>query len=156
MISIGKVTKHVHDFLCILYLEHDCKMCYNGDMIGEVYANKLHSTEKRDNMSDKSEYKNKYAAKNYDSLRIIVPKGCKELIKSAATKRAKGSINGYVNQAINERLQKDGFPMMQRQDTIEPDRTEQTAEPIQEQERNKHAGNQFILWDSGNHVLCRP
>lgn len=83
-------------------------------------------------MSDKSEYKNKYAAKNYDSLRIIVPKGCKELIKAAATKKAKGSINGYVNQAINERLQKDGFPTMQRQENIEPAPPEQTAEPIQE------------------------
>ncbi len=91
-------------------------------------------------MSGKSEYKNKYAAKNYDSLRIIVPKGCKELIKAAATKKAKGSINGYVNQAINERLQKDGFSPMQKQ-IAEPEPVEQTAEPMQEQERNEHAGN---------------
>lgn len=67
-------------------------------------------------MSEKSEYKNKYAAQNYDSLRIIVPKGCKDLVKAAATAKTGGSINGYVNQAINERLQKDGFPVMQRQE----------------------------------------
>jgi len=41
-----------------------------------------------------------------------------------------GSINGYVNQAINERLQKDGFSPMQKQ-IAEPDRTEQAAEPMQ-------------------------
>ena len=72
--------------------------------------------EKRKEMSEKSEYKNQYAAQNYDSLRIIVPKGCKDLVKAAATAKTGGSINGYVNQAINERLQKDGFPVMQRQE----------------------------------------
>jgi hypothetical protein len=51
-----------------------------------------------------------------------------------------GSINGYVNQAINERLQKDGFSPMQKQ-IAEPDRVEQAAESIQGQERNEHAGN---------------
>ena len=45
--------------------------------------------------------KNKYAAKAYDRITLLVPKG---------------SVNGYVNQAINERLQKDGFPVMQRQE----------------------------------------
>ena len=80
---------------------------------------------------------NKYAAKNYDSLRSIVPKGCKELIKAAATKKAKGSINGYVNQAINERLQKDGFSPMQKQ-IAEPDRTEQAVEPMQKQEKTAY------------------
>ena len=72
--------------------------------------------EKREEMSEKSEYKNKYAAQNYDSLRIIVPKGCKDLVKAAATAKTGGSINGYVNQAINAQLQKDGFPVMQRQE----------------------------------------
>ena len=46
----------------------------------------------------------------------MLPKGCKELVKAAATAKTGGSINGYVNQAINERLQKDGFPVMQRQE----------------------------------------
>lgn len=84
--------------------------------------------------------KNKYAAKAYDRIALLVPKGSKDVIKAAAEQTTGGSINGYVNQAINERLQKDGFSPMQKQ-IAEPDRTEQTAEPIQEQERNKHAGN---------------
>lgn len=51
--------------------------------------------------------KNKYNAANYDSLRIIVPKGKKEVIKAHA--EAKGeSINGFVNRAIEETIQRDG------------------------------------------------
>lgn len=66
--------------------------------------------------------KNKYAAKAYDRITLLVPKGGKDMIKAAAVETIGGSINGYVNQAINERLQKDGFPMMQRKDTtIEPE-----------------------------------
>lgn len=69
--------------------------------------------------------KNKYAAKAYDRITLLIPKGCKELVKAAATAKTGGSINGYVNQAINAQLQKDGFPVMQRQ----------------EQEEENHAGN---------------
>lgn len=76
-------------------------------------------------MTGKTAYKNKYAAQNYDRISIMLPKGCKDLVKAAATAKTGGSINGYVNQAINERLQKDGFPVMQRQ----------------EQEEENHAGN---------------
>ena len=95
-------------------------------MMGKIYSRKTHPQEKREEMAKAStKAKNKYAAQNYDSLRIIVPKGCKELVKAAATAKTGGSINGYVNQAINERLQKDGFPVMQRQ----------------EQEEENHAGN---------------
>ena len=46
----------------------------------------------------------------------MLPKGCKDLVKAAATAKTSGSINGYVNQAINAQLQKDGFPVMQRQE----------------------------------------
>lgn len=60
-------------------------------------------------MSGKSDYKNKYASENYDSLRIIVPKGGKEIIKKAVEKSEINSINGYVTTAINEKLLKDGF-----------------------------------------------
>ena len=50
--------------------------------------------------------KNKYNAANYDSLRIVVPKGKKELIKAYAEER-KESINGFVNRAIDEAMQGD-------------------------------------------------
>ena len=48
-------------------------------------------------------YKNRYNAENYDSLRIVVPKGRKAEIKAYA--RAAGeSINGLVNALLRERL----------------------------------------------------
>lgn len=50
--------------------------------------------------------KNKYNAANYDSLRIIVPKGKKELIKAHAEANSE-SINGFVNRAIEETIQRD-------------------------------------------------
>lgn len=69
--------------------------------------------------------KNKYAAKAYDRINLLVPKGGKDTIKAAAVETIGGSINGYINQAINERLQKDGFPAIQRQDPA--------ADPMQEE-----------------------
>ncbi len=51
--------------------------------------------------------KNKYNANNYDSLRIVVPKGQKDVIKAHAEKHDKGSINGFVNRAINETMERD-------------------------------------------------
>ncbi len=51
--------------------------------------------------------KNKYNANNYDSLRIVVPKGQKDVIKAHAEKYDKGSINGFVNRAINETMERD-------------------------------------------------
>ena len=46
---------------------------------------------------------NKYIKKNYDSLRIVVPKGRKAEIEAYA--RAAGeSVNGLVNALLRERL----------------------------------------------------
>lgn len=50
--------------------------------------------------------KNKYNATNYDSLRIVVPKGKKETIKQYAASKGK-SINGFVNEAIDKAMEKD-------------------------------------------------
>lgn len=60
-------------------------------------------------MAGKTDYKNQYAAEKYDNLRIIVPKGGKEVIRKAAEQSGTGSINGYVTSAVNEKLIKDGF-----------------------------------------------
>lgn len=51
--------------------------------------------------------KNKYNANNYDSLRIVVPKGEKDKIKAHAEKKDNGSINGFVNRAIRETMERD-------------------------------------------------
>lgn len=66
-------------------------------------------------MAGKTDYKNQYAAEKYDNLRIIVPKGGKDVIKKAAEKDGVGSINGYVTSAVNEKLIKDGFEPIQKQ-----------------------------------------
>lgn len=50
--------------------------------------------------------KNKYNAKVYDSLRIVVPKGKKDIIKAYAESKGK-SINGFVNEAIDEKMQRE-------------------------------------------------
>lgn len=63
--------------------------------------------------------KNKYAANNYDNLRIIVPKCGKEVIKEAAKQSGIRSINGYVTNAINEKLMNDGFNPIQKQENKE-------------------------------------
>ena len=48
-------------------------------------------------------YKNRYNAENYDSLRIVVPKGRKAEIEAYA--RAAGeSVNGLVNALLREKL----------------------------------------------------
>lgn len=51
--------------------------------------------------------KNKYNAANYDSLRIIVPKGKKDILKAHAEQRGE-SLNGFVNRAIDETIERDG------------------------------------------------
>ncbi len=50
--------------------------------------------------------KNKYNAKAYDSLRIVVKKGKKDKIKTYADSKGE-SINGFVNRAIDEAMERD-------------------------------------------------
>ena len=50
--------------------------------------------------------KNKYNAKVYDSLRIVVKKGNKDIIKSHAESKGE-SLNGFVNRAIDETMKRD-------------------------------------------------
>ncbi len=50
--------------------------------------------------------KNKYNAANYDSLRIVVPKGKKDVLKAHAQSKGE-SLNGFVNRAIDETVERD-------------------------------------------------
>ena len=50
--------------------------------------------------------KNKYNSQNYDSLRIVVPKGQKEELQTHAVSIGE-SLNGFVNRAISEALERD-------------------------------------------------
>lgn len=47
--------------------------------------------------------KNRYAAKAYDNLRIIVPKGRKQTVEARALEAGE-SVNGYVNGLIRADL----------------------------------------------------
>ena len=53
--------------------------------------------------------KNKYNSANYDSLRIIVPKGQKATIQTGAEKEGE-SINGFTNKALLARLGLEEWP----------------------------------------------
>ena len=51
--------------------------------------------------------KNKYNAKAYDSLRVVVKKGRKDIIRAHAEKQGE-SLNGFINRAIDEAIERDG------------------------------------------------
>ena len=53
------------------------------------------------------EANNRYNAKAYDRIKVAVPKGRKDIIKAHAEKNGE-SVNGFVNRAINETIQRDG------------------------------------------------
>lgn len=48
----------------------------------------------------------KYMKNNYDELKVRVPKGRKDIIKAHAEKNGE-SVNGFVNRAIDETMQRD-------------------------------------------------
>ena len=53
-----------------------------------------------------TEYKNKYNSTNYDSLRIVVPKGKKSAIEDVAKSQGE-SINGYVKKSLKTQIKAD-------------------------------------------------
>ena len=54
-----------------------------------------------------SAVKDKYNAKAYDEIKVRVEKGRKGLIKAHADKYDKGSVNGFINRAIEEAMERD-------------------------------------------------
>lgn len=56
----------------------------------------------------KKEGNRKWDAANLDRISIAIPKGQKELIKAAAN-QARQSLNAYVAQAIEERMEREGM-----------------------------------------------
>ena len=54
--------------------------------------------------------KNKYNDKSYDQVRLLIkPKGKKDTIKAHAESKGE-SLNGFVNRAIDETMQRDNAP----------------------------------------------
>lgn len=54
-----------------------------------------------------SEAKNRYNAKVYDRVNLTVPKGFKEDLKAHAEIYDNGSVNAFINRAINEAMAND-------------------------------------------------
>lgn len=50
---------------------------------------------------------NKYIAKAYDRINLTVPKGDKDKIKAHADLFDAGSVNHFINRAINEAMERD-------------------------------------------------
>lgn len=56
---------------------------------------------------DKVAYDNAFIAKAYDRINLTVPKGEKEIIKAHADQYDGGSVNAFINRAIDETMQRD-------------------------------------------------
>ena len=56
---------------------------------------------------DKVAYDNAFIAKAYDRINLTVPKGEKESIKAHAEKHDGGSVNGFIQRAIKETMERD-------------------------------------------------
>lgn len=60
-------------------------------------------------MAGSTDYKNKWQAENRERINMVVPKGYKEKIKTAAETTGE-SVNGYIKKAIDERMERDNLP----------------------------------------------
>ncbi len=50
--------------------------------------------------------KNKYNAENYERIALVVPKGKKDIIKAHAEQQGE-SLNGFINRAIDETIERE-------------------------------------------------
>ena len=50
---------------------------------------------------------NKWIAKTYDRINLTVEKGKRDLIKAHAAQRDGGSVNAFINRAIDETMERD-------------------------------------------------
>ena len=50
---------------------------------------------------------NKYMAANYDRVNLTMPKGRKDIIQAHAAAQGE-SVNGFINRAIDEAMERDG------------------------------------------------
>ena len=48
-----------------------------------------------------------YVKKSYDRIEVKVTKGRKQIIQAHANKKNGGSLNAFINQAINETMERD-------------------------------------------------
>ena len=55
----------------------------------------------------KAKWQNDYIAKKYDRINLTIPKGQKDKIKAHAEKYDKGSVNAFINRAIDQQIIRD-------------------------------------------------
>lgn len=55
----------------------------------------------------KAQWQNDYIAKTYDRINLTVPKGQKDIIKAHADRHDGGSVNGFINRAITNQMERD-------------------------------------------------
>lgn len=60
---------------------------------------------------------NKYMAANYDRVNLTMPKGRKDLIQVHAAAQGE-SVNGFINRAIAETMERDGPRGPQEAETV--------------------------------------
>lgn len=76
----------------------------------------------------------RYMKEKRDKLTLNLPLGNKERYKEHA-KRKRMSLTGLIVDLLEQDIKNTNA------DTSKPEPAEQTVEPIQEQEKNEHAGN---------------
>lgn len=57
-------------------------------------------------MAGKTDYKNQWQKDNVDRVNLTMPKGKKDIIRAHAEARGE-SVNGFVNRAISEAMERD-------------------------------------------------
>ncbi len=57
-------------------------------------------------MAGKTDYKNKWQSENCERISLVVKKGRKDEIKAHAESKGE-SLNGFINRAIDETVQRD-------------------------------------------------
>lgn len=69
---------------------------------------------------------NKYMVANYDRINLTVAKGQRDTIKAHAEARSE-SVNGFINRAITETMERDGAEGQQEAGEIRPPDTLKAA-----------------------------
>ena len=64
-------------------------------------------SDNKENKQTKTQYKNEFLKNNYDQVRFTVKKGKKEELKEHCSKFGYKSVNDFINQAVNEKIERD-------------------------------------------------
>ena len=64
-------------------------------------------SDNKENKQTRTQYKNDYAKNNYDRIALSANKGKKEELKAHCSKYGYKSVNDFIIQAINEKIERD-------------------------------------------------